>query len=85
MRRHLLWRWLGLVAGVLAGFLPLLALAALLPSALLAAPLRWALGRPANEVPVPALGANVGWILLTNTLLAAALAAAGAPAPGSAL
>ncbi len=59
--------------GVLAGALPIPALAALLPSLLLAPPLRWAFGRPADEVPVAALGANVGWILLTNALLAAGL------------
>jgi len=65
-----------IVVGVSAGVLPPAALAALLPSLLLVAPLRWAFLRPAEEVPVPALAANVGWILLTNTLLAAALALA---------
>ena len=63
-----------LLAGVVSGVLPLAALGALLPSLLLAAPLRWAFRRPAEEVPVPALAANVTWILLTNSLLAAALA-----------
>ena len=62
-----------LVGGALGGRLPLSALGAALPSLLLLAPLRWALGRPTDEVPVAALGANVAWILLTNTLLAAAL------------
>ena len=51
-------------------------LAFLAPSLLLLGPLRWALGSPLEEVPVPALGANVGWILGTNALLAAALAIA---------
>ncbi|MFQ5349714.1 MAG: prenyltransferase [Thermoanaerobaculia bacterium] len=68
-----------IVAGVLSGALSAVALAALLPSLLLRAPLRWALSRPAAEVPVPALGANVGWNLLTNALLAATLALACRP------
>ena len=63
-----------LIGGALGGRLPLAALGAALPSLLLLAPLNWAFHRPADEVPVPALGANVVWILLTNTLLAAALA-----------
>jgi 1,4-dihydroxy-2-naphthoate octaprenyltransferase len=62
------------VGGVLARIWPAAALAALLPSLLLAAPLGWALRRPDEEVPVAALGANVTWILLTNALLAVALA-----------
>ena len=62
-----------ILAGVLARLLPLAALVGLLPSLLLVAPLRWAFRRPAEEVPVPALGANVGWILFTNTLLAVGL------------
>ena len=62
------------VAGVLARVWPLAALAAALPSLLLAAPLGWAWRRPAEEVPVAALGANVAWILLTNAVLAACLA-----------
>lgn len=63
-----------IVGGALTAVFPLPALAALAPSLLLAAPLRWALRRPEQEVPVAALGANVGWILLTNALLAAAIA-----------
>ena len=63
-----------LVVGVAVFALPPAALVALLPSLLLAAPLRWALGRPEEEVPIPALGANVIWILGTNGVLAAALA-----------
>jgi 1,4-dihydroxy-2-naphthoate octaprenyltransferase len=62
------------VAGALSRIFPATALAALLPSLLLAAPLGWAFRRPADAVPVPALGANVAWILLTNSLLAAGLA-----------
>jgi 1,4-dihydroxy-2-naphthoate octaprenyltransferase len=62
------------IGAVLAGTLPTLALLAALPSVLLAPPLRWALSNPANHVPVPALGANVAWNLLTNLTLAVTLA-----------
>ena len=65
-----------LVGGVVTAALPPAALVALLPSLLLAAPLRWAFARPQEEVPIPALGANVIWILSTNSVLAAALAVA---------
>ena len=58
------------------GALPVHALAATLPSLLLAKPLAWALGDTREPVPVPALGANVAWNLATNTVLALALAAA---------
>ncbi len=58
------------------GALPPLALAAALPSLLLARPLRWALAAPESEVPIPALGANVVWNLATNLLLAVTLVAA---------
>ena len=66
----------GIAAGVVSGVLPPLALIALAPSLMLVQPLRWALGRPAAEVPVPALGANVVWILGSNGVLALALALA---------
>jgi 1,4-dihydroxy-2-naphthoate octaprenyltransferase len=62
-----------ILAGVLAGALPVPCLVALLPSILLAKPLRWAFSDPSSPVPVPALAANVGWNLATNTVLAAAL------------
>jgi 1,4-dihydroxy-2-naphthoate octaprenyltransferase len=65
-----------IVAAVLLKALPPLALAAALPSLLLAKPLGWAFGRPRDPVPVPALGANVVWNLATNTVLAVALALA---------
>ncbi len=65
-----------LTAGVVLGALPPVSLVAALPSLLLVAPLRWAFRRSAEEVPVPALAANVAWILLTNTVLAATLAVA---------
>ena len=53
--------------------LPVIALAAVLPSLLLAAPLGWAFGHAEDPVPLPALGANVTWNLATNALLAVAL------------
>jgi 1,4-dihydroxy-2-naphthoate octaprenyltransferase len=56
--------------------LPPVALMGLLPSALLVGPLKWALGDPSTPVPIPALGANVGWNLGTNTLVALGLALA---------
>ena len=56
--------------------LPAVAVVAVLPSLLLAAPLRWALGGPERPVPLPALAANVTWNLATNAVLAAALALA---------
>jgi len=66
----------GIVVAVALGALPVHALAATLPSLLLARPLAWALGDMQEPVPVPALGANVAWNLATNTVLALALAAA---------
>jgi hypothetical protein len=46
------------------------------PSLLLVAPLRWALGDTSKPVPIPALGMNVAWNLATNSVLAAALVVA---------
>ncbi len=66
-----------LIAAVILGALPTPALLACLPSLALAAPFRWALARPMDPVPLPALGANVIWNLATNTLLAVGLAIAG--------
>jgi 1,4-dihydroxy-2-naphthoate polyprenyltransferase len=63
-----------IVAAVAVRALPPHCLGALLPSLLLAKPLRWALAAPASDVPVPALGANVAWNLATNALLAVTLA-----------
>jgi 1,4-dihydroxy-2-naphthoate octaprenyltransferase len=65
------------VAVVLRG-LPVLALAATVPSLVLAKPLLWAFGDTRKPVPVPALGANVAWNLATNSVLALALLAAAA-------
>ncbi len=67
---------LAIVAGVVTRALPPFALAAALPSLLLVKPLAWAFGDTEAPVPIPALGANVAWNLLTNTALAATLVAA---------
>ncbi len=61
---------------VTIGALPLLALVAVLPSALLARPLAWVFGDTHEPVPLPALGANVIWNLATNSVLALSLALA---------
>jgi len=65
-----------IVLAVLLGALPVHALAATLPSLLLVKPLSWAFGDTRAPVPVPAMGANVAWNLATNSVLAAAFAAA---------
>jgi 1,4-dihydroxy-2-naphthoate octaprenyltransferase len=65
-----------IVAAVALGTLPRLALVAVVPSLLLAKPLAWAVTRPPEPVPVPALGANVVWNLTTNAVLALSLLAA---------
>jgi 1,4-dihydroxy-2-naphthoate octaprenyltransferase len=52
---------------------PLWVLLGALPSILLARPLGWALGDTSRPVSHAALGANVAWILATNTLLGAGL------------
>ncbi len=64
---------LSILTAVFVGWLPWPALAAMLPSILLIGPLRWALRSPHEPVPVPALAANVMWILATNTALAGML------------
>ncbi len=68
---------LSIVTALLAGYLPLLAAVAVVPSLVfLPRPVGWALRSPRQPVPVPALGANVAWNLSTNTLLAVALGVA---------
>jgi 1,4-dihydroxy-2-naphthoate octaprenyltransferase len=67
---------ISIVAAVVMDALPLLSLVALLPSLLLVKPLQWAFTAPADAVPIPALGANVAWIHLTNLVLAGTLVAA---------
>ncbi len=64
-----------IIVSVVLNSLPLAALAAILPSLMLAKPLQWAFKAPNEAVPIPALGANVAWIHLTNLVLAAALIA----------
>ena len=65
-----------LVLAVVTGRLPTAALIATLPSVALIGPTRWAVSKPLEPVPVPALGANVVWNLLTNSILALAFALA---------
>lgn len=65
-----------IVAAVALRALPPLALAAVLPSLLLAKPLAWALSDTREPVPIPAMAANVAWNLATNSVLALALALA---------
>jgi hypothetical protein len=62
--------------GVIVEALPILCLFGLLSSLLLIPPLRWAFGDIEKAVPIPALGANVFWNLLTNSTLAVTLAIA---------
>jgi 1,4-dihydroxy-2-naphthoate octaprenyltransferase len=62
-----------LVAAWVFGWLPGLALGAVIPSLLLVPPLRWAFARPDDDVPIPAMACNVVWNLATNSLLAVAL------------
>ncbi len=64
---------LALAGGVAAGVLPPPALLAAVPSALVVPAVRWALGRPEEAVPVPALGGNVAWNLATNAVLGVVL------------
>jgi 1,4-dihydroxy-2-naphthoate octaprenyltransferase len=65
---------LSIVVAVGWKMLPSPALAAVLPSLLLARPVGWALRSPTEPVPIPALGSNVIWNLVTNTVMAIALA-----------
>ncbi len=58
-----------IVGCVVARIFPPMVLFATLPSALLINPVKWALVDPSEEVPIPALGANVIWNLATNALL----------------
>jgi 1,4-dihydroxy-2-naphthoate octaprenyltransferase len=65
-----------IVVAVALSVLPLVSLAAVLPSLLLVQPLRWAFGDVTRPVPIPALGGNVTWNLGTNSVLALSLVAA---------
>jgi 1,4-dihydroxy-2-naphthoate octaprenyltransferase len=66
---------ISIIVSVMLDSLPLIALAAVLPSLLLVKPLQWAFKKPNEAVPIPAHGANVAWNHLTNLVLAAALVA----------
>ena len=67
---------IAIIVAVLLHVLPPMCLVAALPSLLLVKPLRWAFTEPDSSVPIPALGANVGWNLATNTMMALALVVA---------
>lgn len=68
---------ISIVGATVVGFLPKLALIGAVPSLIfLVKPLQWALVKPLEEAPLPALGANVIWNLATNTMLAIALTVA---------
>jgi len=62
-----------IVVAVAMGALPLVALAAALPSLAIVPAVSWAFARPSEPVPIPAMGGNVIWNLATNTVLALAL------------
>lgn len=64
-----------IVAGWLAGTLPLWAILGLVPSLFLVRPVRWAATNPQASVPHPALRDNVLWILGTNVFLGLGLLA----------
>jgi 1,4-dihydroxy-2-naphthoate octaprenyltransferase len=65
-----------ILSAVALGALPRISLLAVIPSLFVVKPVTWALARPQEPVPLPALGANVAWNLTTNTALAVSLAAA---------
>lgn len=63
-----------IIGAVILKVLPAFALLAVLPSLLmLPKPIGWAFGSPDQDVPIPALGANVGWNLTTNLFMAIGL------------
>lgn len=64
---------LSIIAAVWLGALPTIALVAVLPSALLARPVSWAMERPEVVPSVDELRDNVIWVLGTNFLLALGL------------
>jgi hypothetical protein len=65
-----------IAAAVAAGWFPSLALVGVLPTWFAVPAMRWALSRPAEPVPTPAMAGNVIWNLATNSLVAAGLALA---------
>jgi 1,4-dihydroxy-2-naphthoate octaprenyltransferase len=62
-----------IAVAVVAAWLPPLALIACLPIWFALPAIRWALSRPQEPVPIPAMAGNVIWNLATNALLAAGL------------
>lgn len=67
---------ISIAAAVVVGWLPAWTLIGVVPSVLLVKPLQWAVGDTDRPVPIPAMGANVAWNLLTNTLIAVGLVVA---------
>jgi 1,4-dihydroxy-2-naphthoate polyprenyltransferase len=65
-----------ILAAVLAGWLPALALIGILPTWFAVPAVRWALVRQNEPVPIPAMAGNVIWNLATNSLVAAGLSLA---------
>lgn len=73
-----------IISAVAMGVLPTVALVAVVPSALLARPVSWAIEHPHQNLSVDALRDNVIWVLGTNFLLALGIILAlpaGSPAP----
>jgi 1,4-dihydroxy-2-naphthoate polyprenyltransferase len=64
---------LAILSAVAVGVFPLVAVLGALPFLLAGKAVQWALKNPHEPVPMPALGGNVMWNLLTNALLAVAL------------
>jgi 1,4-dihydroxy-2-naphthoate octaprenyltransferase len=64
---------ISIALGVAVDWLPAPALIGTLPSLLLVKPIQWSMTTALEPVPVPALGANVAWNLLTNALIAVGL------------
>ena len=64
---------LAIAAAALVGWLPPPALVGILPIWFAMPAVRWALSRPGEPVPIPAMAGNVIWNLATNSLVAAGL------------
>jgi 1,4-dihydroxy-2-naphthoate octaprenyltransferase len=67
---------LSLLAAVVVGALPTLALIGALPTWFAIPAARWAIAKPGEPVPIPALAGNVIWNLSTNLAVAAGLSLA---------
>lgn len=70
---------LSLVVAAAAGALPTLALIGVLPAWFATPAVRWAVARPAEPVPIPAMAGNVIWNLSTNLAVALGLSLAALP------